>query len=184
MRRRHVLCLAAAGALPIWPPLESAVAQEMAADDAERKHARSAMRVGALSLAASRTAENTTSDALLKQFAKWEIAEQEAASNVLRSMEPYGGTSDGSGPPADAQLETMLDAEGRTALEKLRSLQGPAFDKAYVLLQSDGHKKLLAIHEEYVRSGRDRERRNVARLTRLLIEEHLEHLEMLRIRLG
>ncbi|WP_083853973.1 DUF4142 domain-containing protein [Sinorhizobium sp. CCBAU 05631] len=87
-------------------------------------------------------------------------------------------------PARDAQLETMLDAEGRTALEKLRSLQGPAFDKAYVLLQSDGHKKLLAIHEEYVRSGRDRERRNVARLTRLLIEEHLEHLEMLRIRLG
>ncbi len=183
MRRRHVLCLAA-GALPLLSLPATGVAQHMAPDDAERKHAQSAKLVGALSLATSRTAVNTASDAHVKQFAKWEIAEQEAVADVLRSLEPYGEASDVSGPSADAQVEAMLDAESRMALEKLRTLQGAAFDKAYVLLQADGHKRLLAIQERYLKSGRDGDRLNVAKLARVLIEEHLEHLEMLRTKLG
>ena len=69
-------------------------------------------------------------------------------------------------PPSDAEVEAMLDAEGKSTLEKLRAASGADFDKAYVAAQLDGHKKLLGIQEEYLKVGQNREHLSVTKLAR------------------
>jgi putative membrane protein len=59
-------------------------------------------------------------------------------------------------------------------------LNGAGFDKAYVAAQLDGHKKLLAIQEDYLKVGQNREHLSVAKLARGMINEHIDHLGMLK----
>ncbi|CUX67940.1 conserved hypothetical protein [Agrobacterium tumefaciens str. Kerr 14] len=60
----------------------------------------------------------------------------------------------------------MLDAEGKTSVEKLKAASAAEFDKAYVSAQLDGHKKLLTIQEDYLKGGQNREHLSVTKLAR------------------
>jgi predicted outer membrane protein len=120
----------------------------------------------------------------VKAFAKWEVAEQETIADVLKSME-MGGKAEGAlKPSSEDEVQTMLDTEGKAALDKLKSASGAEFDKVYVTAQLDGHKKLLAIQEDYLKVGQDREHLSVTKLARAQIKEHIAHLDMLKSKLG
>ena len=54
----------------------------------------------------------------------------------------------------------------------------------YISAQLDGHKKLLAIQEDYLKVGQNREHLSVTKLARGQIKEHIYHLDMLRSKLG
>ena len=186
MNRRHMLsAVAAAAALPVILSSTASIAQvAKAAGDAEKKHADEAKNVGSLSLATSRVAVEKASDPMVKEFAKWEVAEQETIADILKSMEMDGKAEGALKPPSDSEVQAMLDAEGKTALEKLKSASGAAFDKAYVAAQLDGHKKLLAIQEDYLKVGQVREHLSVTKLARGHIKEHIDHLDMLKSKVG
>ena len=87
-------------------------------------------------------------------------------------------------PPSDRETEANLDAESKASLQKLQGLSGADFDKAYVSAQLDGHRKLLDIQENYLKNGKNRAQLSITKLARGQIREHIDHLEMLRSKLG
>jgi len=100
MLRRNIMALAAV--LPVAALTARAFAQEaapaaaptpatkpseaeMAAmGEAETTHAKDTGMVGSLSLLQSRLAVEKASDAKVKQFATWEVAEQETIGDILK----------------------------------------------------------------------------------------------------
>jgi predicted outer membrane protein len=177
--------VAAAAALPALLTATSVFAQAQSAmGDAETKHAQDTKKVGSLSLASSRVAVEKGSDPMVKAFAKWEVAEQETIADILKSME-MGGKAEGAlKPPSDDEVQKMLDADAKASLNKLKAAGGAEFDKAYVVAQLDGHEKLLTIQEDYLKVGQDRERLSVTKLAHGQIKEHIDHLDMLKSKLG
>jgi putative membrane protein len=53
-----------------------------------------------------------------------------------------------------ALSQAMLDPAGKEMITKLKAMKGADFDKAYLMGQLDGHKKLLMIQEDTSRSAR------------------------------
>lgn len=188
MNRRHAIRSLAAGTALVAGALASsgALSQEaMPMGEAEKKHAADTKMVGGLSLATSRVALEKASDAMAKEFAKWEVAEQETIADILKTMESGGMKAEGAlHPPSEAEVEGMLDAEGKAKLADLQGMDGPAFDKAYVTAQLEGHKKLLAIQEDYLKAGQNREHLSVTKLARGQIKEHIDHLTMMQSKMG
>lgn len=191
MNRRHVMRSLAAGAagtalLATTLISTQALAQSDAPmGEAEMKHAADTKMVGSLSLATSRVALEKASDAMAKQFAKWEVAEQETIADILKTMESGSMKAEGAlHPPSEAEVEAMLDAEGKQKLADLKGMSGADFDKAYVTAQLDGHKKLLTIQEDYLKVGQNREHLSVAKLARGQVSEHIDHLTTMQSQMG
>lgn len=148
--------------------------------DLEKKHITDTAKVGTLSLAVSRIAETRAAHPKVKEFAQLETAEQETVADVLMSMQmPPEQASGTITPPTDAEVDAKLDADGKAMVAKLKTLSGAAFDSTYIKAQVDGHNKLLAIQEDYLKAGKNRENLDVAKLARGVIKEHLMHLASL-----
>lgn len=180
MLRRHLVAFAAAA--PALALASHAFAQEAAPaamGEAETTHAEQTGMVGSLSLLESRMAATKASDAKVKQFAEWEVAEQETIGDILKSMKMDGEAQGALMPPTDEEALAMVDEAGKAKLEELEGLSGAEFDAAYVAANLEGHQKLLAIQEEYLTSGTNREHLSVAKLARGQITEHIAHLEEL-----
>lgn len=153
--------------------------------DAEMQYAKRTMTAGSLSLAVSRVAVKKAEDDDVKEFAKFEVAEQETIADVLMSMKDPSTLSGTVKSPSEAEVEGNLDAKGKEMLQKMSQAKaGAAFDKEFVTAQIDGHKELLEIQENYLMTGKNREAVSVAKLARGMIKEHLTLLADLRSSLG
>jgi putative membrane protein len=177
-RRTVMAALAAAASTPAFAQSRSGSnASPANAGSMEMQYIRQVVPIGSLSLAISRIAEQKASFDKLKEFSQLETAEQETVADVLKSLESPGVVSGMVKPPAEADVEQHLDQAGREMLQKMRAQQaGATFDRDYLDAQIDGHKKLLRIQEDYLRSGRDLDTVNVAKLVRGMIKEHLQLL--------
>jgi len=116
MNRRTVLASAAfAAAIPTL--LSGPVFAQTAATPggAEKKHAAKTKKVGSLSLATSRIAQEKASDPMGEAFAKWEVAEQGTIADILNSMEGAGKAEGALKPPTNTEVEAMLDGEASNA---------------------------------------------------------------------
>jgi predicted outer membrane protein len=185
MNRRSLLTSAAfAAVVPAFVSIPALAQTASPPGDAEKKHGEETKKVGSLSLATSRVALDKASDPMVKEFAKWEVAEQETIADILKSMETDGKAEGALKPPSEAEVEAMLDSEGKAGLDKLKGASGKEFDKAYVTAQLDGHKKLLTIQEDYLKIGQNREHLSVTKLARGQIKEHIDHLDALKSTVG
>lgn len=198
MLRRNIVTLAAA--LPLSLLATRAFAQEAAptpetrpADsasdaamgEAETTHAEQTGMIGSLSLLQSRLAVSKASDAKVKQFAEWEVAEQETIGDILKSMKMGMDEAQGAlQPPTDEEAQAMAGSDAEAKLAEMEELSGADFDKAYVAANLEGHQKLLTIQEDYLTVGTNREHLSVAKLARGQITEHIAHLEELQSTLG
>jgi putative membrane protein len=177
MNRRHMLKTTVA--LATLPTMMGTTAFAQDAQSAEKKHAEETKKVGSLSLATSRVAKDKATDLMVKAFATWEVAEQETIADILKSMETDGKAQGALKPPSDAEIEATLDPEGRSAVDNLNAASGADFDRQYLAAQLEGHQKLLAIQEEYLKVGQNREHLSVTKLARGQIKEHIDHLKMM-----
>lgn len=195
MNRRKMIATLALIAGPAALAADLALAQQNDANsvkdsphpmgEAEMKHMKDTMMVGGLSLATSRVALEKAGDAMAKEFAKWEVAEQETIADILKTMQSGSMEAEGAlHPPSEAEVEAMLDAEGKAKLAELKGMAGAGFDKAYVTAQLDGHKKLLVIQEDYLKVGQNREHLSVTKLARGQIKEHIDHLTTMQGKMG
>ncbi|QQR39905.1 DUF4142 domain-containing protein [Devosia rhizoryzae] len=206
MLRRNIL--AAAAVLPVAAIASRAFAQDAAAPandaaapaaetapaasaaapamgEAEMNHAQQTSMVGALSLLQSRIALQNAENDQVKAFAQFEVTEQETIADVLMSMQNGAAEATGEVPsPADADLMALIDETGQAKLTELQGLTGAEFDSAYVAANLEGHQQLLAIQEEYLGAGTNRDHVNVTKLARGMIIEHIAHLEALQGALG
>jgi putative membrane protein len=144
----------------------------------DEQYIRQALAMVALSLTASRLAEEKVQTDDLKEFAQLEVAEQEALADVLKSLQNPGQVNGTIKPPSEAEVEQHLDQRGREELEKLRAAPaGTEFDRDYLAAQANGHLELLRIQETYLNSGRNKlDFINVAKLARSMIKEHMQLL--------
>lgn len=149
-----------------------AVAQS-AAGTAEATHTKDTQATGSLALISSRLAVKNASDSYVREFANLEVAEQETIADVLKTMSTNAQPTGTVKAPTDDEAAAHLDAAGKAAIEKLKSVKGAAFDRAYVQAQIEGHQKLLGIQESYLANGKNREQVGYAKLARGVIKEHL-----------
>jgi putative membrane protein len=175
------LCL-----LPFTPRL--ALAQDSGAMPAaggfDRTHLEKTQMVGSLSLETSRMALEKTKNKWIKQFAEFEVAEQETIADVLKAMtEPQmtasTATTATSGRPED-HAAASLDPQAAVKADKLSKATGTDFDHQYLALQTDGHQQLLQIQEALLKAGSaPREQIGIAKLARGQIKEHLALLQQI-----
>ena len=125
--------------------------------DAEKKHILDTLQVGTMSLEASRFAVTHAKEAMVKQFANFEVAEQDTVGEILKPMVPDAPPTD----PMQASLMKKLEAAGGN------------FDRDYVQAEVEGHDKLLQIQEAYIAVGKDQGHLDVAKLIRGMVKEHL-----------
>jgi putative membrane protein len=171
MNRRNAL-LALTGAVATTALIRPAQAQMPAAGtppvtrlDASQYHMQTLM-VGTASKAMSALAIQRTEDPRVRQFAQFEVDEQTAMAQVLTDMTA----------PPPAPLDQTLSA----MLQGLQAESGPAFDRAYVAHEIQGHNQLLAIQQGYLNLPPDsRDLEHIAILARTVIMMHLTMLDTL-----
>ncbi|WP_238179944.1 DUF4142 domain-containing protein [Methylobacterium oxalidis] len=153
--------------------------------EAEAKHAADTSTAGLMSLETSRIALKKAQNPKVKEFAQFEVAEQETIADVLKSMRDQSTPASGQVKAPSAEVtQTNLDAKGKQMVEKLQKAEAGAFDREYVQGQIQGHQQLLQIQETYLKSGKDRENLNVTKLMRGQIKEHLALLQDIEKQLG
>ena len=147
--------------------------------EAEAKHAADTSTAGLMSLETSRIALKKAQNPKVKEFAQFEVAEQETIADVLTSMRDQATPATGQvKAPSKEITQTNLDAKGKQMVEKLQKAEaGAGFDREYVQGQIQGHQQLLQIQEAYLKGGKDRESLNVTKLMRGQIKEHLTLLQ-------
>lgn len=155
-----------------------AAAGAMAMGDAEKQHAQRTMAAGAAALETSRIAAKKAEDDDVKLFATFEIREQEGIADVLKSVQDpstFGGTVKA---PSDQEVMSHLDAKGQDMVKKMQAAKaGDDFDKDYVKGQLDGHRELLGIQQDYLKSGKNLIHVAVAKLASAHIQDHIKILE-------
>ena len=125
-------------------------------------------QLGTASLQSSQLALTKATNADVKMFAKFEAAEQETMGKILKDM--------GTVVPAPSP-------EGTALLTKLRSLNGAAFDRAFMQAQVETHQKLHQAVSALNASG-DQHVKHVTSLALTTIMEHTERGQMLLSKLG
>ncbi|GEP07481.1 hypothetical protein MOX02_55190 [Methylobacterium oxalidis] len=195
-RRRALTAVAAAVSMPIFAfsafaqNASSSVSEKSgntaaAMGEAEAKHAADTSTAGLMSLETSRIALKKAQNPKVKEFAQFEVAEQETIADVLKSMRDQSTPASGQVKAPSAEVtQTNLDAKGKQMVEKLQKAEAGAFDREYVQGQIQGHQQLLQIQETYLKSGKDRENLNVTKLMRGQIKEHLALLQDIEKQLG
>lgn len=169
------LVLATLGAFVASPALAEIPQSDAASPEA--RYMKDTLALGSLALASSQLALQKASHPKVKEFAQFEVAEQQTLADVLKSLksEPPARKVN---PPSEAEVKQNLTPPASQQLDKLQSAQsGPEFDVAYIQHQADGHGVLLKIQEEYLRVGQDAGAMNIAKLARTQIMEHLRLLQ-------
>lgn len=191
MIERRVLLGALAATVLVTPAIAQIQSKESATPmqdsgskasmgDAEMKHLNDTMAAGAMSLAAARAAVKSAQDDDVKQFAMFEVAEQETIADVLMMMMDPSKTSGKMSKPSDAEVMQHVSKDDQAMLEKMKKMSSKEFDAAFVKAQTEGHQKLLRIQEDYLASGKNPSHIAVAKLARGQIKEHLQLLSDLR----
>ena len=114
--------------------------------EAQQKHIKDTLAVGSLSLMLSRIAKPMITFPPLKQFADFEIAEQQTVADVLKAIQTNAAPKGSIPTPSDEEVMQSLDEAGKKAVQTLRNTKaGKDFDNEYVRQEIEGHRKLLAI---------------------------------------
>jgi putative membrane protein len=176
-RRTVLITIAAAAATSSFAQSQSN-STTGGASGPDEQYIRQTLAAGSLSLAASRMAEQKAQSEDLKEFAQFEVEEQETLADVVRSLQNPGPLDGTIKPPSDAEVEQHLDQRGRDELQKMRAASaGVDFDRAYLDAEMNGHQEMLRIQESYLSTQpNNRDFINVAKLTRGMIREHLQLL--------
>jgi len=155
---------------------------------AEQQWMQQTMATGMVALETSKIALQKAQNADVKMFAKFESDEQQGLAEVLRSMQEPAMASSGSAADttASAGAAPQMDAKHREMVQKLQQASaGAAFDKEYLQGQLQGHRELLQIQDNFIKSGsRNREAVNVAKLARGRIQEHIELVQSIEKDMG
>jgi putative membrane protein len=177
LHRRAILFAGAALLAPVTslhaqtPSIDLALGQM---GQAETQHIHDTLRMGALALATSKVALEKARHPLVKQFAQFEVTEQQTIAEVLEGLHGALSTTATVGQATNSGAEPLLDDEGRQMLQKLqRAKASTAFDSNYIAAQIDGHQQLLRIQETYLASGKNLINLSLAKLARAQITEHL-----------
>lgn len=152
----------------------------------DRQYIQQALALSTVSLQQSNFALSKAQNPRVKQFAQFEIGEQNNLTDILHSFaDPAATASTTAGAQSSAATAPELSQDDSVAMERLSKAQaGAAFDRDYISLQIQGHQRLLKLQDNQIRSSGNREMTNIAKLARGQILEHLAMLEVIQKELG
>jgi predicted outer membrane protein len=120
---------------------------------------------GTLSLMTSKIAQDKATNAEVREFAQFEVDEQQTISKILKELKTP---------------DPVLTDEDKAVLEKLKNTEkGAAFDEAYLQAQHDTHQKLEKITGNFVNNSEmgdnpaENEARHIAMLAHSTIKSHV-----------
>jgi putative membrane protein len=151
----------------------SALAQQTAAtgdaatgqlNDVDRQFVAAAASGGLAEVNAARLAEQQASKTQVKNFARQMITDHGKANEQLASLAGQKGVT----------APTAPDAKQKAAATKLKTLSGPAFDRAYVRDEILDHKDTIALFEKEAKSGQDPKLKQFASQTLPTLKHHLQ----------
>jgi predicted outer membrane protein len=145
------------------------------------------LALSTVSLQQSNFAHSKAQNPRVKQFAEFEIAEQNLLTDIMHSFaDPNATASTTQGAQQSAATAPELPQKDAQAMERLSKAEpGAAFDKDYVALQIEGHQQLLKLQESHLQQASgNREMANLAKLARGQIKEHLALLQDMQKELG
>ncbi len=136
----------------------------------EREFMKKAAQGGMLEVQASKLAMERASSAEVKAFAKMLHEDHTAANGKLEAIARSKGV----------QLPSELDAKQKAELERLRGLQGEAFEQAYMKrLGVHDHEKDIQAFERQARTGKDEQLKRFAIETLPTLRKHLTHAQQI-----
>jgi putative membrane protein len=143
------------------------------------------MALGSLSLLLSRMADDKIAVPKIKEFAAFEVEEQNTLVDVLASLQHPDEVRREIRVPSEPEAEARLLPAGRKEVEKMRGAEaGAAFTREYFVFQMAAHQQLLRLHEEYLKSGNNPRYIAVCKLADLMVREHLQVLADIKTSVG
>lgn len=112
-------------------------------------------------------AQTKSQNADVKKFAQMMIEDHSNANTELKALATKKSVT----------LPAEVNAEQKASAEKLKTLSGAEFDKAYVETMVSDHKKTLALFEKQVEAGNDVDASGFASKTLPKIKAHLETIQ-------
>ena len=158
---------------------------QLPAPDIQTQYVQKTLAIGAFALATSRVAMDRAYDARTKQFARFEIAEQDTLSDILKSLRAGEEPARGLKAPSDMEMRQRLDPEAAAVLRRLLAAETTiALDASYLSEQVRTHRQLLQLQEQSLQVVQNASALHVAKMARLLTKEHLALLSDIHRELG
>lgn len=118
---------------------------------------------GLAEVQAAQLAEQKSQDAKVKEFAEKMVTDHTANNKQLASLAQQKGV----------EVPTAIDAKDQKQLDKLSSLDGAKFDKAYLKGQVKDHENMLKLLQREAKSGKDADLKSFAEQTIPTVQDHL-----------
>ena len=82
--------------------------------------------------------------------------------------------------PSGLEAKEKLDNEHQKIMDKLQSASTDNFNKQYIDVQTDAHKKAVSLFKDYAKNGDDAALKGFATQTLPTLQEHLEHIKRIK----
>jgi putative membrane protein len=122
---------------------------------------------GMAEVAVGKMAAAKGTDSKVKDFGNMMVTDHGKANAELMSIAKTKNIS----------LPAGLDAEHQAKSDSLSKLSGAAFDKGYVEVMIEGHKKTLALMQSEAANGKDADLKAFAAKTAPVVQMHLDHIQ-------
>ena len=154
------------GGAETTPPPEPK--KELAEND--RNFVETAAKAGMAEVELSNMALTKAKKQTIKDFAQKMVDQHGKANEELTALASSKG----------ATMPTAIDQPEQAKKDELDKLTGSKFEKRYVQIMLDDHKKAVALFKDWSQSGTDPELKDWAAKTLPALEEHLAHVEHLK----
>ena len=150
----------------------SALSASAALSSADRDFAQKAASGGLAEVQAAQLAEQRATSPQIKQFAQRMITDHTAANTELQQIATQ----------ANVDLPSQPTGKDATEEQKLRGLNGTAFDKAYAQGQLRDHQETVELFQKEASSGEDPALKAFAQKTLPILQQHLQMAEALNLK--
>jgi len=130
----------------------------------DHKFAEEAARGGMAEVEAGKLAQKQASAAPVKAFAEQMVSDHTKANDQLKQLATKNGLT----------LPTGPDRSHAKKAEKLGKMQGAEFDREYMKMMVDDHKKTVSLFEKEAKNGKDPDLKNFAATLLPDLQKHLQ----------
>jgi putative membrane protein len=133
----------------------------------DTKFANDAANIGMLEIAMGKVAEQNAKSKSVKDFGAMMVKDHTSAGDELNSI----------AATKHITLATSLSADDQKKVDDMKAKTGKNFDKTYIDMMIDGHKKAASEFEDEIKQGSDADLRAFATKTLDVIHTHLAAAE-------
>jgi putative membrane protein len=144
----------------------NAVEAGVAADEGDAKFAVEAANGGMAEVALGKLAQGKATNPKVKEFADMMVADHTKANDELMAL----------AKTKNITLPDVVGTDEQKAMDDLSKKSGKDFDKAYVDMMVDDHKKDVGKFEDASKNAKDADVRAFAAKTLPTLRTHLEHI--------